>query len=704
MDREESEWDDLPEWVKDFLDKNELTELVWNYLKKRVPYDTFKDWTFEELRAIKFRANVLNRAKVSQTSPVEPLELLYSPYEEEQADPTEPLPLAHYRRAQTWDNQKDYDKAIADYSKAIELDPQFVEAYNNRGIDREKQKDYEKAIADYSKAIDLSPGYAAAYNNRGNAWGDKKDYEKAIADYAKAIELDPRYAAAYNNRGTAWGEKKDYDKAIVDFSKAIELDPRYAEAYYNRGVVWDKKRDYDKAIADHSRAIEISPKFAKAYYNRGNVWGEKKDYDKAIVDFSKAIEINPNDAEAYYHRGHAWNDKKDYDKAIADYAKAIEINPKGAEAYLNPDDEDESASSESANVLTKETSRSERSELEEIIRSSYEGFGAGSLPGFTNGWSDEIVHFQLELFRVKKARMRRNKAERDELKKRSRSEYLNMEADYIDGWTDEVVHAQLEQMRAKEETKTQSKYKYSELPQKPSKELRGRFKDSLPLSGPTASDYTEYAEVGSIVILHSGTIFGTILSIRVVDNDSLADDCGRSFRRFDVHWDDGSYSTVRDADVNIFPPSGPTTSDDQEYDRQWLMNSIFAYQPTLLAGESPVEISFDDWTNEDLYDYARSYDPNIPKRPSALSLPTDELNKTLDMVNDRRGEFYAIDEDGNIISRVMPMAKDPQTFRIETSDGKTFFCSRNKLKKRIKTWEIRSILLAAEQRRTEPKA
>ena len=57
MEGEESDWEDLPDWVRDFLDKNELTDLVGSYLKKRVPYDTFKDWTFEELRAIKFRSN-----------------------------------------------------------------------------------------------------------------------------------------------------------------------------------------------------------------------------------------------------------------------------------------------------------------------------------------------------------------------------------------------------------------------------------------------------------------------------------------------------------------------------------------------------------------------------------------------------------------------------------------------------------------------
>ena len=90
MDGEESEWDDLPEWVRDFLDKNELTELVWNYLKKRVPYDTFKDWTFEELRTIKFRANIQNRSKpypAPQTE-TEALPFLFSADEEEQADLT----------------------------------------------------------------------------------------------------------------------------------------------------------------------------------------------------------------------------------------------------------------------------------------------------------------------------------------------------------------------------------------------------------------------------------------------------------------------------------------------------------------------------------------------------------------------------------------------------------------------------------------
>jgi hypothetical protein len=89
MESREGDWDDLPGWVRDFLDKTELTELVWSYFKKRLPYETFKDWTFEELRAIKFRANVLNRSEPSQTSPLEPLPFLYSPDDKAAGDDTE---------------------------------------------------------------------------------------------------------------------------------------------------------------------------------------------------------------------------------------------------------------------------------------------------------------------------------------------------------------------------------------------------------------------------------------------------------------------------------------------------------------------------------------------------------------------------------------------------------------------------------------
>ena len=95
---------------------------------------------------------------------------------------------------------------------------------------------YDKAIADYTEAIRLDPKFAEAYYNRGVAYENKGEYDKAIADYTEAIRLDPKYAEAYNSRGFAYGNKGEHDKAIADYTEAIRLDPKYANAYYNRGV------------------------------------------------------------------------------------------------------------------------------------------------------------------------------------------------------------------------------------------------------------------------------------------------------------------------------------------------------------------------------------------------------------------------------------------------------------------------------------
>jgi tetratricopeptide (TPR) repeat protein len=261
---------------------------------------------------------------------------------------------AYINRGNAWFSKSDYDKAIADFTKAIEIDPKDADAHYNRGVAWQRKSDYNKAIADFTKAIEIDPKDADAYHSRGFAWEEKGDLAKAIADYTKAIEINPKNADAYRDRGSAWGKKGDCNKAIGDLTKAIEINPKDAYAYNNRGnawyrkgdpdayypsynqvlgIVWRKNEDNVKAILDYTKAIEINPKYASAYYGRGNAWYTKGDYDKAILDYTKAIEINPRNADAYYGRGLAWGKKSNHGKVIADCTKAIEIDPKYANAY-----------------------------------------------------------------------------------------------------------------------------------------------------------------------------------------------------------------------------------------------------------------------------------------------------------------------------------------------------------------------------------
>jgi tetratricopeptide (TPR) repeat protein len=118
---------------------------------------------------------------------------------------------------------QDNEGAIADYTRAIELDPTYAKAYNNRGVAKKRLQDYRGAIVDYTKAIELDSKLSEAYNNRGIAKQRLKDFMGAIIDYTKTIELDPKNAYAYNNRGLAKIDLGHKNDGCLDLSKAGEL-------------------------------------------------------------------------------------------------------------------------------------------------------------------------------------------------------------------------------------------------------------------------------------------------------------------------------------------------------------------------------------------------------------------------------------------------------------------------------------------------
>lgn len=125
------------------------------------------------------------------------------------------------------DSLGDFEGAIEDYTKAIELDYNVSKdvgvTYNNRGLSKFKIKDYIGAIADYTKAIELNPNDGVTYQNRGTSKYELEDYRGAIADFTKAIELNPNDSVAYYNRGFSKYNLNDLDSACLDWSKAGEL-------------------------------------------------------------------------------------------------------------------------------------------------------------------------------------------------------------------------------------------------------------------------------------------------------------------------------------------------------------------------------------------------------------------------------------------------------------------------------------------------
>ena len=228
-----------------------------------------------------------------------------------------------------------YKEALADYDRAIELNPAYAVAYSNRGTATSELGRDEASVTDYDKAISLNPAYAAAYYNRGNAKQKLGRDEAAVADYDEAIRLRPGLAEAYGNRGTAKATLGRYEAAVADYNEVIRLNPDDARAYNNRGNVKSERGQHEAAVADYDEAIRLRPDDVDAYYNRGNAKQKLGRDEAAVADYDEAIRLRPDYAAAYYNRGHAKATLNQCEAAVTDFDEAIRLRPDDAAAYYN---------------------------------------------------------------------------------------------------------------------------------------------------------------------------------------------------------------------------------------------------------------------------------------------------------------------------------------------------------------------------------
>ena len=132
----------------------------------------------------------------------------------------------------------------------------------------EKATDLLKKIKHFSKAIELDPEYIDAYLYRGDSKYLLGHYDEAIKDYDQAIQINPEFADAYYKGGLALIKLDKCGAAVYYFDRFIQTNPKFADAYYNRGLAKICEGCYREAIDDFDRAIQINPEFADARLNR----------------------------------------------------------------------------------------------------------------------------------------------------------------------------------------------------------------------------------------------------------------------------------------------------------------------------------------------------------------------------------------------------------------------------------------------------
>lgn len=169
-------------------------------------------------------------------------------------------PEAYNNRGNAYIDLKKYNEAIADFTKALELKPDYAEAYLNRGTVYDELKKYNEAIADYSKAIELKPDYDLAYNDRGLTYYHLQKYEEAIDDYKKTIQINPFSQATKNNIGYAYLCVKDYVNADYNFKNCLELDSVYYNAMIGISLICFDKLGNEDTKMWMKKALALEPK------------------------------------------------------------------------------------------------------------------------------------------------------------------------------------------------------------------------------------------------------------------------------------------------------------------------------------------------------------------------------------------------------------------------------------------------------------
>ena len=240
------------------------------------------------------------------------------------------------------------------YSKAIEQNPDFMDAYINRGLVNNELKNYEESIEDYNKAIELDKRCALAYNNRGYTKYKMQDFKGALADYNKAILLNPSLKLAMDNKAKLLSEmcidddkdfsekyylslgimhinKGEFEDAIHNFNEALKFNPVSDLIHFYTGIAYQSLGKEDDAINSYTKSIEINKKMIDAYFNRGQLLF-KSNPKKALDDFVSAVALDPKFIDAYYSIAAIQKNLGQYKEAIQNLDKILEIEPNAVNA------------------------------------------------------------------------------------------------------------------------------------------------------------------------------------------------------------------------------------------------------------------------------------------------------------------------------------------------------------------------------------
>ncbi len=232
-------------------------------------------------------------------------------------------------------------KALTIFEDAIALDPGNPAAYYSRakfmlqyrfGVDKALLYSIEDVLADLQKAIELKPDYAEAYSALGLAYERAGQPQNAMTAYQKAVQLNPNDIQAHGFLGHWYKSQGEYFKAIHSFRQVAESRPddvaalkgfAFLTLMHNEATGW---KDAQKAL---KRLLELQPEDPEVLMNYGYTLYLEKRYPEAIEYYLRSVKLDPDNAQTHFNLALAYELIKDKDKARTEWQRVIELDYNG---------------------------------------------------------------------------------------------------------------------------------------------------------------------------------------------------------------------------------------------------------------------------------------------------------------------------------------------------------------------------------------
>jgi tetratricopeptide (TPR) repeat protein len=240
--------------------------------------------------------------------------------------------------------QGEYQQAIAQYNKLLELDSNYYQSWTNRGYALAGIKDYKRMLESCTTATIINPKAVYAWNCRGEALYNLKEHSEAIASFDRAIALNSSDPIFWINKTEALLELQDTDTALNTVNQGIKLlqqiwavEPKdsianeLAIAFSSQAKVLLQKKEHEAALAAYEKALEYNPHHFTALRGKGIALQALRRDDKAIAQFYFILErpqsTQSEKAEAWYYLGLSLCRFRQTQKAIAAFDQALKLKP-----------------------------------------------------------------------------------------------------------------------------------------------------------------------------------------------------------------------------------------------------------------------------------------------------------------------------------------------------------------------------------------